>query len=243
MKIDLFGETWLLMNGFVIVMIIAALYYCSKLSFEKQKRFQKWIAYYILVEYVVRSVYVYKIGAWEWTHHLPFHVCSIASLFAAYLLLYPKQKVFERFYFWAILGALLSLFLPDFPYDEFNILMLWEFYIHHGIQLLVPILLLWNSNGLKIHKRSWIHSYWSLYPIAFFVSFVNAGLGANYMFLKGPPNMKVMDIIPREPWILYFTLLAIVMISGIYLVNVCHHLVYRKRSVTEETSLEDRKNV
>ena len=147
-----------------------------------------------------------KIGSWVWLYNyplrlmLPLHLCSIAVVLTAWLLVRRRgQYIFEIVYFWGLGGTFIALFTPDIPYAFPHVFYLY-FFISHGLIVIGVI-----YSAFVFHLRPWLVSVRRvfLFTVAYAAVIMpfNFLIDANYLFLRHKPGVSsVFDYLGPWPW-------------------------------------------
>ena len=156
-------------------------------------------------------------GEWSVQHSLPLHLCDIAVILCAVALVElarrpqqvtvgqsPRaylQTVYELTYFWGLGGTTQALLTPDIE-EGFPSFVWVQFFAAHG-GIVVSILAM--TIGLRMRPRpgsaarTWLVTA-ALAPPVMLIDWL---LGANYMFLCGPPEQPTLyDYLGPWPWTL-----------------------------------------
>jgi hypothetical integral membrane protein (TIGR02206 family) len=156
---------------------------------------------------------------------LPLHLCDIGVLITAATLIgigrtFPPRPIWQRLYelafIWGMGGTTQSLLTPDlaqaFPHPE----CVRYFVLHGGI--VVAVLMLTLGLGLRLQPGTPLRVWLTTLVLAAIVMPIDWLLGANYMYLLGPPkHPSIIDLLGPWPWsLLPLVLLATLLILGGY---------------------------
>ncbi len=177
-------------------------------------------------------------GEWSLQESLPLHLCDLGTFASVVLVWFAPwrgrraarvaaagpvpsawyrvgwyQLLFELAYFWSVGGSVQALLTPDVPAPFPDVLTVRFFVTHGGTLALVLMLLI--GPGLRPARgavwRAWVVTV----GLALVVLLLNGLLGANYMYLCGPPReASLYDWFGPWPW----SLLSLVAVgTGMFL--------------------------
>ena len=130
---------------------------------------------------------------------LPLQLCDAAILIAALALWTRHRLLAEVTYFWGLAGTVQALLTPELP-QHFPTYPYFQYYIAHGGVVAVALILV---IGLRLQPRPWSVAWVAGLTVAYagFVGLVDAVTGANYMFLRGKPDVPtLLDDLGPWPW-------------------------------------------
>ncbi len=189
---------------------------------------------------VLAEVQRVRAGTWTLRESLPLHLCDIAVLVVGATLLVAGwhtpdallrgattarrpgdparawHRLYELGYTWGLGGTLQAVLTPDAPARFPELECVRYFVLHGGIMVGVLVMTL----GLRL--RPLPGAPWRVWRVTLSLAVVVGGvdwlLGANYMYLAGPPaNPTIYDLFGPWPW----ALLALVAV-GTALIYACH---------------------
>ncbi|MBN2445319.1 MAG: TIGR02206 family membrane protein [Phycisphaerae bacterium] len=157
---------------------------------------------------VFQQVYEIATGTWTLEDSLPLHVCSIGVYVVALAIVFAcrdampgpaTQRLYELTYFWGLGGTLQAILTPDvtghFPSPSY----FYYFAAHGGIVSGALVL----TFGFRMRPRpgSWKWIWVVTLCLAIVIFIVDGLIGANYMYLWGPPeNASIIDLLGPWPW-------------------------------------------
>jgi hypothetical integral membrane protein (TIGR02206 family) len=163
-------------------------------------------------------------GAWSVRESLPLHLCDIAVFVTAGALIGAGgraapggiwQWLYELAWVWGIAGTSQAVLTPDLAVGFPNSECVRYFALHGTIVVSVLVLTL----GLRMHPQPgapW-RVWWVTLALAVAILPVNWALGANYMYLCGPPaHPSLFDYFGPWPW----SLLSLA-VAGTALILLC----------------------
>ena len=187
---------------------------------------------------VAAQVHDVAAGTWSLQKSLPLDLCDIAVFVVALALLgvglqhqasrgRPApgtaavghnpvrfgQRLYELAYFWGIGGTVQAVLTPDFEDPIPSVGCVHYFVLHGGIIVSVLVMTI----GLRMRPqpgavwRAWLVTL----GLAVLVALIDYLLGANYMYMCGPPaNPTLYDVFGPWPW----ALLSLVLVGTLILV-------------------------
>lgn len=168
-------------------------------------------------------------GTWTLQDSLPLHLCNIGLLVAAVTLVgvgrLPRreapraslpttspaqnppsalsiwQRLYELAYFWGIGGTTQAIVTPDVE-GRFPAFTCLRYFVEHG-GLITAVLTLMFGLGMRPLRGALLRTWVTTLLLAVVVLVIDVGLGANYMYLLGPPeNPTLYDAFGPWPWAL-----------------------------------------
>ena len=183
-----------------------------------RRRPGRWLGVFALVLVVDElSWWVYLLAGGQpgitLAYSLPLQLCDVAIFIAAAALWTWNRLLVELAYFWGLAGTLQALLTPDLP-QHFPSYPYFQYYIAHGGVVAAALVLV---AGLRLHPRRRAVFQVAAITVAYavLVGAVDAGSGANYMYLRArPPSPTLLDALGPWPWyILAASLIALVLFA------------------------------
>jgi hypothetical integral membrane protein (TIGR02206 family) len=184
---------------------------------EATTKFARVFAVAILAFQVPLLIYKLLPVRWDLYNSLPFHLCDLAWMAAAYALWTRQWWAYALIYYWGLTltpQAMITpaLDAPDFPHIDFI-----EFWGQHLMVVWAAVYLTWGI-GMRPDWRGYrtsavITLVWGVLMLAF-----NEWAGTNYGFLNSKPtNPSLLDLMGGWPW--YLGVEVIVGLTGWALVT------------------------
>jgi len=130
---------------------------------------------------------------------LPLHLCGIAALLGAWMLLARERRLFGLVWYWGIGGTLAALATPDLPADASGLEWLM-FYAGHGLILLAAtwgLLVLGYRPTLAMAGKA----VGALFVLGLLMLGYNFAFDANFMYLRAKPQQpSPLDLLGPWPW-------------------------------------------
>ena len=187
-----FGSVHLLWLLAGIILCVAACIFFRRLPEQKQNLCLKLLGSYIFLQEIVKDVVLLILGEFSWGH-LPFHLCGINILLIAFDVLKPVKTVRSFLYYFAIPGAALALFFPNWTETP----VLNFFHIHsftiHILLVLYPLLLV-TTHRAPTDLKSALKGVGLLVAMAIPVYFLNLLWDTNFMFLMEPDSGNPLEL-------------------------------------------------
>lgn len=158
---------------------------------------------------------------WRLHEDLPFHLCSISNLITCIILFIPKNnRLFEFLFYCGFLGGLMAILTPQINYYDGGIFMYFEYYISHGIIILIPLYMFYHLE-MKLSKYSWLKTFLILNIIMIIVMPLNSliGSGSNYMYLYESPKIDNPLVFGDWPfYIINWEIIVLILFYFTYLI-------------------------
>ena len=158
---------------------------------------------------------------WRLHEDLPFHLCSISNLITCIILFIPKNnRLFEFLFYCGFLGGLMAILTPQINYYDGGIFMYFEYYISHGIIILIPLYMFYHLE-MKLSKYSWLKTFLILNIVMIIVMPLNSliGSGSNYMYLSESPKIDNPLVFGDWPfYIINWEIIVLILFYFTYLI-------------------------
>ena len=189
---DLTHILWLIAG---LILWIAGCVFYRKLSATKRKTVLKWLGTYIFLQEMVKNLVLILLGEFSWGY-LPFHLCGINILLIAFDTFKQTKTVRSFLYYFAIPGAALALFFPNWTETP-----VWNFFhIHsftiHILLVLYPLLLV-TTGQAPTDLKSALRGVLLLVAMAIPVYFLNLLWDTNFMFLMEPDSGNPLEMFEK----------------------------------------------
>lgn len=217
--IPFLSNEWLITNGITLFFLILLMFFLRKSSREFINRFNKYFAFFLIVEYFLFQFYCVLDGTWTAIESMPFHLCTLMWFNTIYILFTKKQWAFELMLFIGLPGAFHALFTPQLNFGN-EFIYVFDFFFSHGWLFLCPFYCIFIL-GMKPRVMSWWHSFLRLQDIIVIVFLANFSINffsygyilppsidsptANFMYLLATPLANNPFV--TGPWPSYLLLL------------------------------------
>lgn len=183
---------WLLAG---LILWVGGCVFYRKLSARKQKMTLTVLGAYIFLQEMVKNLVLILLGEFSWGN-LPFHLCGINILLIAFDVIKQRSVVRSFLYYFAIPGAALALFFPNWTeMPVWNFFHLHSFTIH--ILLVLYPLLLVTTNQVSTDLKSACKGVVLLVAMAIPVYFLNLLWDTNFMFLMEPDSGNPLELFQK----------------------------------------------
>ena len=183
---------WLLAG---LILWVGGCVFYRRLSARKQKITLTVLGAYIFLQEMVKNLVLILLGEFGWGH-LPFHLCGINILLIGFDVIKQTKVVRSFLYYFAIPGAALALFFPNWTeMPIWNFFHLHSFTIH--ILLVLYPLLLVTTNQVSTDLKSAVKGVALLVAMAIPVYFLNLLWDTNFMFLMEPDSGNPLELFQK----------------------------------------------
>lgn len=200
-----FGATHLWAVAVSAAVAAGLIVLCRRSPSDRAQRWVRWALATLLVGNEC-SYYVYKLATADpWMllrEGLPLHICAAGLYLMAWVLVRPNQLVYETAYFWGLAGTFQALITPSLQYDFPHVRFFQYFITHSGI--VTAVLVATFVMKMRPRKGSVFRVFLLTNAMLAVVGVVNWLLGANYMFLCGPPKGESFWFFLPWPWYILF---------------------------------------
>lgn len=197
---------------------------------------ERWVALAIgitLPVYECAKILI-RVGIYDYrlAEQLPFHICSLALLLVAYMLIRREYLAFEVAYFWAMGGTVAAILTPDIR-EGFPSLAFVTFFIGHGLVMvgIVYGIVVFRFKPTLASVGKVVIATLGYLPIA---AVLNLLLDTNFLYLRHKPSQaSIMDFLGPWPWyVASLVLLGIAICIVLYLPFAASE--YRQRSAEKK---------
>ncbi|MFH1851000.1 MAG: TIGR02206 family membrane protein [Candidatus Neomarinimicrobiota bacterium] len=201
----------------ILCAIYAGLYLAR--DYFKRPQIDLYTRYVLAVLLILQelSLNIWRLagGAWSVATSLPLHLCGVAVILSAIMLINKNYKLFELCYFWGLGGAIQALLTPDIGAYGYPHFRYFQFFFSHGLIILASLYLVFISGYRPTQRSIWRVFYvTNLYMI--FIALFNWLTGANYLFIcYKPVDGSLIDFMGPWPW--YILSLEVVAVLSFYI--------------------------
>jgi hypothetical integral membrane protein (TIGR02206 family) len=212
----LFGTAHLIALAFILFScLLLAWFGRQPAAMPQRKAATRYVlAGLLLGSQIVWDAWQISAGVWIVSWSLPLHICQLAQLLSAVMLLTRSLRLFEILYFWGVVGATQALLNIGFL----------AFFVSHGATLLAVTYML-SAEGMRPTWGALWRTWLVTNLILPFIALVNWLTDGNYWFLAHPPTTpSLIDYL--GPWPSY--LLAIQALGVLLFVTALLPFVWRR---------------
>lgn len=217
----MFGTAHLVVLALTVIVPVGLAAACGRGRRKRTTRTICWaLAAMLLINEII--VYVYSLISYGPDHFLseklPLHLCGAGLYLTAYVLIRPKQLLYEFAFFLGLAGTLQAIITPNFPEDPTLFHFMQFFITHCGIVAAV----LFATWGMRMRPRLRGVMYtWLAGNVLVAVAGIADWLGGwNYMFLcakpEGPAGDSPFFFVPWPWYILALEPVALLMFYALY---------------------------
>ncbi len=170
---------------------------------EALVRFNRAFALVVLAVMVPMNVYLWLPSHWDIGISLPFDLCDLAWMAAAYTLWTGRASIaYGLLYYWGLTLTTQGLITPDLPQD-FPHIYFAMFFASHCLTPAAAVYMTWGV-GLRPTWRLMATTIiatvtWGLAMLVF-----NTFAGSNYLYMNAkPPSASVLDLLGPWPYYLF----------------------------------------
>ena len=205
-------------GALLVILALAMLLYFNRNWFRKPRidhRFRWILAAALLLQELSISLWRLSQGLWTASNSLPLHLCGAAIFIGAITLVRPSYRLYEILYFWGLGGAVQALLQPTLGEFGFPHFRYFQFFVGHGLIVLVGLYLTWVGEQRPRHRSVWqVWGWTNLYLVI--IAFVNWLVDGNYLFIcYKPPTGSILDFFGPWPW--YVLVLEVVALVSFYI--------------------------
>ena len=236
--IDFLSYEWI-RNNLVAFIIIFSLIYIAKKNTRNYKfslLFPYFIGSFLLFRVFAIQWYHYKIGIWDITISLPFHLCSYSSILSGVTLLIVnnktinfklKQLLFNFMFFWGLAGFYAFL-TPQYTAGIQGYLY-YDYYVSHG-GFIFAIIYLIIIHDYKPSFNSYYYIFMYSQAVLVVVHIINYMIGppSNYMYTMFTPVANNPFVIGEPP--LHIILINIFAFIHFYFFYKIFYKIYNYRN-------------
>lgn len=167
---------------------------------ESARRRTAWCIALLLLLHEAAKIVV-RVGVYDQplAANLPLHLCGLALIVNAIVLLRRSRGLYEIAYFWAMTGTVAALLTPDLPFGFPHPFYL-VFFLGHGLVVLATLYATFVY-GFRPRPRSIVKAVIATLAYMAAVAPINLLLDANYVYLRHKPAQpSPMDHMGPWPW-------------------------------------------
>jgi hypothetical integral membrane protein (TIGR02206 family) len=232
----LFKQFGLIHNIFITLPIIALIIIyinrnkISKIPKEKSKKILKISATILLLNMVIFTIGFLHYGVFDYTKHLPFHLCFIANYMFMYGILFEKEWILKYTIFLCFIGPIPAILWPDMvsTIDNFE---WWQYVISHHFFISISFFSYYALN-YKVEFKNYIKVFIFTNLLMFIMYPFNIIFNTNYIFsTEIPANVMVL-----YPWLKYFPPMITLEVVGLVISGAIYYFIIKKRNIELENN-------
>ena len=199
-KFELFSATHWFSIGLFIFLVIFLPWYANRfLSRKNQKRIAKIIGVIVFINFPLWIFLELLAGSFDFSLHLPLHLCRFANLMILPVMFYRSDRVFQILYYWGLSGMFQGIISPDFLEDFPHFHYFRYFAGHHLLVVgMIYAVIVYDLKPTLIGMKNAFIGINIFLLIAFIFNIL---LDANYFWIMGkPPAGSLLDYMGPWPW-------------------------------------------
>ena len=185
---------------FLIISNFLIFYFLGKTRNIKYINLFRYITAFLMIFYSISfEIWSLAVGIFTLKDSLPLHLCDVAVLLSAIMLLTKNKYLFEITYFWGLGGSLLAILTPDITesFPHFNFI---NYFLSHG-GIITCVLFMVIIENYKVNLKSVFRVFLITNIYMLFIAGVNLILKSNYLYIcRKPVNPTLMDLLGPWPW-------------------------------------------
>ncbi len=227
----LFRQFGLIHNMFIVLpIIILIIIYLNRnkiasIPLKKSKKFLKISAIILLLNMIIFTVGFLYYGCFDYTKHLPFHLCFIANYMFMYGILFDKEWILKYTIFLSFIGPIPAILWPDMvsTIDNFE---WWQYVISHHFFICVSFFS-YYALAYKVNIKNYFKVFILTNLLMFIMYPFNIIFKTNYIFsTEIPDNVMVL-----YPWLKYFPPMITLEVVGLAISGAIYYFIIRKRNL------------
>jgi hypothetical integral membrane protein (TIGR02206 family) len=199
-EFELFSTTHIAVLLTLVVLNVLMVLWQRRVQRAAVRRgFRHALAALLIAQEISLNVWRLSIGEWSIGESLPLHLCGVAILLSAVMLVKDSYWIYELTYFWGFGGAVQALLTPDstygFPHYRF-----FQVFVSHGAIVTASVYM-----TFVVGYRPRLKSIWKTFLItnayAVVIGLLNWAVDGNYLFLcRKPDTPSLLDVLGPWPW-------------------------------------------
>lgn len=226
----LFKQFGLIHNIFIMVVIVGMIMIyinrnrIGKIPKKISLRILKVSAVILLINMIIFTVGNLYYGSFDYTKHLPLHLCFIANYMFMVGILFNKEGLLKYTIFLCFIGPIPAILWPDLvsTIDNFDF---WQYVISHHFFILVSFFS-YYALAYKVNFKDFINTF-VLTNILMIVMYpFNKIFKMNYIFSTQIPD----NVLSLYPWLKYFPPMLVLEITGLVIAGSIYYFIIKKRN-------------
>lgn len=227
----LFKQFGLIHNIFILIPIIGLILIyinrnkISEIPKTTVRKILKISAIILLLNMIIFTVGFLYYGVFDYTKHLPFHLCFIANYMFMYGILFDKEWILKYTIFLCFIGPIPAILWPDMvsTIDNFE---WWQYVISHHFFIMISFFSYYALN-YKVEFKNYIKVFIFTNILMFIMYPFNLIFKTNYIFsTEIPANVMVL-----YPWLKYFPPMLTLEVVGLVISGAIYYFIIKKRNL------------
>lgn len=226
----LFKQFGLIHNIFILIAIIGVILIyinrnkISKIPKYKAKKTLKTGAIILLLNMIIFTAGFLIYGCFDYTKHLPFHLCFIANYMFIYGILFEKENILKYTIFLSFIGPIPAILWPDMT-STFDNMEWWQYVISHHFFIMLSFFS-YYALGYKVEFKNYIKVFFFTNFLMLIMYPFNLSFNTNYIFSTKIPD----NVMALYPWLKYFPPMLTLEVVGLLISGTIYYLIIRKRN-------------
>lgn len=227
----IFKQFGLIHNIFILIPIIGLILIyinrnkISEIPKKTVKKILKISAIILLLNMIIFTVGFLYYGVFDYTKHLPFHLCFIANYMFMYGILFDKEWILKYTIFLCFIGPIPAILWPDMvsTIDNFE---WWQYVISHHFFIMISFFSYYALN-YKVEFKNYIKVFIFTNILMLIMYPFNLIFKTNYIFsTEIPANVMVL-----YPWLKYFPPMLTLEVVGLVISGAIYYFIIKKRNL------------
>ena len=213
---ELFSTSHLIALLVVVIVNVLLISWVKKQKSDKLDKIARYsLAILLIVQELSLSVWRLSHGAWRLGTSLPLHLCGVAVVLSAIMLINKNYFLYEIVYFWGLGGAIQALLQPNIGAYAFPHYRFYQFFVSHGSIVTATLFITFTKGYRPVFKSIWkVFLITNAYMV--FIAFFNWLSDGNYLFIcHKPETASIIDYLGPWPW--YVLSLELVGIASFFI--------------------------
>ena len=161
--------------------------------------FRYALAALLILQEISLSLWRLSTGTWTIGESLPLHLCGIAVILSAIMLVNDSYFLYELTYFWGFGGAIQAMLTPDMTYG-FPHYRFFQVFVSHGAIIAATVYMTFVVRYRPTLKSLW-KCFWITNGYMVIIALFNLLVGGNYLFIcHKPATPSLIDALGPWPW-------------------------------------------
>lgn len=204
---ELFSPLHLGMLFLISFIVLSFVYYQDEWDKSKFRKMTALLSVLFMIQQALLYSWYFFTGSFDMVDALPLYPCRLLQLLSFLSLFKHNERIYNILVILNIPSALVALILADTNNLGFPNAMFIQFFMGHGLMLLVPLYLKYKYHySLKEKYLSTVVKVMAIYFI--FISLTNFALNSNYGYVShAPDSLGDIAFVPQYVYTPFFFML------------------------------------
>ena len=229
----------------VLSLILLGLKIIKNIKKESAKKLLRVLAILVPAVEFSHTYWLYKCGITSISKLLPFHICALNIFFIPLSVFTTNVIIKEYTYAYSIIGGFLGIVCPSgvsgsYPIFHYQTI---QTFIYHGLLIFIPIAMCMIGEIKPNYKNLYkVHIIFII--IAVFVGTFDYVFDENYMFIKYPPEVKIVEVLYKRLGDFWYSITHLVVcVLGSYISYIPFIIKNCKLNTSEKSNDEIKDNI